>query len=88
MFSHVHNVNGVLVVHSHPYNAEHSHSQSGFQLIDRLSAFHTLEAEIPFFVSAQDIVYRILEVKPEQSIDHDLCNRIISLRAPPAFSIV
>ena len=87
MFTHVHYINGMRVVHSHPYNIDHTHSQAEVIVIQHLSDYHTLEANIPFFVCAEDVVYDILEVKPEQSRAYDSCNRVTSLRAPPAFPL-
>ena len=33
LFTHSHVVNGVVVVHSHPYNTEHTHTQAQFETI-------------------------------------------------------
>ena len=89
MFTHVHYVNGVLVVHSHPYGSksEHTHSQSEVLVIDRLSDYHTLQVDSQIYISATDIQYRSIEIEPEFTRPYDSCNRIPSLRAPPAFAV-
>lgn len=47
MFTHVHYVNGVMIVHSHPSHGKHTHSKTEIVVINRLSSFHSLEADIP-----------------------------------------
>ena len=89
MFTHVHYINGVLVVHSHPYGtkSEHTHSQSEVLVIDRLSDYHTLQVDSQVYLLATDIQYGSIEVEPQSTRSYDSCNRIPSLRAPPARSI-
>ena len=41
LFAHSHMVNGVVIVHSHPYKAEHAHTQAQFETILYLSLFQT-----------------------------------------------
>ena len=55
LFTHSHVVNGVVVVHSHPYKAEHAHTQSQIKTIFQLSTFQTLGdaspcIELPFWL--------------------------------------
>lgn len=66
MFTHVHYVNGVMIVHSHPSHGKHTHTKTEIVVIDRLSSFHSLEADIP--VNVIDPVCPLLfyvEVQPE-----------------------
>ena len=52
MFTHVHYVNGVMVVHSHPSHGKHTHSKIEVVIIARLSSFHSLEADAPIHIEA------------------------------------
>lgn len=49
LFMHSHVVNGVVVVHSHPFKAEHSHTKSQLETIFYLSILQTsgsVDAEV------------------------------------------
>ena len=48
LFTHTHVVNGVTIVHSHPYNpkAHHDHTTTEFQLIHALSHLTTAEPSV------------------------------------------
>ena len=48
LFTHTHVVNGVTIVHSHPYNpkAHHGHTTTEFQLIHALSHLTTAEPSV------------------------------------------
>lgn len=54
-YTHVHIVNGVTIVHSHPFQKNvpgkpfHSHSQTGFQLIHSLTSFSLTADAVPHF---------------------------------------
>ena len=41
LFTHSHKVNGIVVVHSHPFKAEHSHSSIQFETISFISSIVT-----------------------------------------------
>ncbi len=58
LFTHSHVVNGVTIVHSHPFKKDspHSHTTVEFQLIHLLSHVATTGAGI-FFLSFQFIAY-------------------------------
>lgn len=84
MFTHMHIVDGVKIVHSHPFTNGHQHTQSDYQLIAQLSFFNTLEAH-SFFAD--------FELKLSTTAQHQLhvkellhnCSFVHpSLRAPPA----
>lgn len=69
MFTHVHYVNGVMIAHSHPSHGKHTHTKTEIVVIDRLSSFHSLEADIP--VNVIDPVRPLLfyvEVQPETPV--------------------
>lgn len=85
MFTHVHYVNGVMIAHSHPSHGKHTHTKTEIVVIDRLSSFHSLEADIP--VNVIDPVRPLLfyvEVQPETPVVLGMHLRVLSLCAPPA----
>lgn len=44
LFAHVHVVNGVMLVHSHPFTKSHSHNDGQALALHFLSSFYSLEA--------------------------------------------
>lgn len=54
LFTHAHVVNGVTIVHSHPYktDAHHGHTATEFQLIHVLSHLTTAEPSVGMLLSA------------------------------------
>lgn len=84
LFTHSHVVNGVTIVHSHPFKigSDHSHTTVEFQLIHLLN--HVLVTDsglIPTFVVAALLC--ILFIRPQIDPYHRSCPGVISLRAPP-----
>ena len=73
LFTHSHVVNGVTIVHSHPFKkgSEHSHTTVEFQLIHLLN--HVLVTDSGL----------ILFIRPQAEPYHRSCPGVISLRAPP-----
>lgn len=51
-YAHVHVVNGVMVVHSHPFSDLHSHTAGQTLVLHFLTDFHSLEASEPYFVES------------------------------------
>lgn len=51
MFAHVHIVNGVMLVHSHPFSQQHNHSDGQTLVLHHLSTYHSLEASPSFALS-------------------------------------
>ena len=76
--------NGVIIVHSHPFKGEHSHTEAQVETIFFLSFF--VASSLPailFVASAFLILLRVLSVP---AVEHTKCVRVrcgISLRAPP-----
>ena len=70
LFTHSHVVNGVTIVHSHPFKKDspHSHTTVEFQLIHLLSHVATTGAGI-FFLSFQFIAYLLytLSWRPDRA---------------------
>lgn len=83
LFAHVHVVNGVMLVHSHPFTKSHSHNDGQALALHFLSSFHSLEAgytdiEIPNLYVLCSLV-EMLDV----SLVVSSCTTGIFLRAPP-----
>lgn len=83
LFAHVHVVNGVMLVHSHPFTKSHSHNDGQTLALHFLSSFSSLEAEhteieLPNLLLLYSLVGR-LEVSPVVSS----YAAGIYLRAPP-----
>ena len=80
-------VNGVTIVHSHPFKKDspHSHTTVEFQLIHLLSHVATTGAGI-FFLSFQFIAYLLytLSWRPDRAGYCSSVVGVVSLRAPPA----
>lgn len=49
-YAHVHVVNGVMVVHSHPFSDQHTHTAGQTLVLHYLTDFHSLEASGPQLV--------------------------------------
>ena len=86
-FTHVHVVNGVTIVHSHPFKKDspHSHTTVEFQLIHLLNHVVTTGAGI-FFLSLQFIACLLytLSWRPDRAGYCSSVVGVVSLRAPPA----
>lgn len=85
LFSHVHIVNGVSVVHSHlAGNSEHNHSESQYAVIDILSNFQSEYAvdyftvESPFFLLLTESV---IGYQAPSNLNEELLQN--TLRGPP-----
>lgn len=51
LFAHVHVVNGVMLVHSHPFNKQHTHAGGQALTLHFLSTFSTIEPEMAHWVT-------------------------------------
>jgi len=91
LFTHIHILNGVTIVHSHPFNSgteknpiKHQHTENGFLLIQFLSHFLTTVLFFAFSIEVYKAVLRkyILQKKNENFSNLAfLCSN--GLRAPP-----
>lgn len=84
LFTHTHVVNGVIIVHSHPYKAEHTHTAQQAETIFFLSSLYTY-GDIPQPLTPVLWLTLIgILVAPAVS-NKPLCSTygVISLRAPP-----
>ena len=90
LFTHSHVVNGVTIVHSHPFKkgVEHSHTTVEFQLIHFLNHFQTTDAGIlPVFASFIALLLCTLLWCPQRTGHLTPCVGVVSLRAPPSFRL-
>ena len=86
-FAHVHVVNGVMVVHSHPFKDKHSHPTGQTLVLHHLTHFNSLEAGPAAGIEAPDVKlihtsyseYAVAHATPDY-------NSGIYLRAPPVSS--
>lgn len=88
VYAHVHVVNGVMVVHSHPFKDKHSHPTGQTLVLHYLTHFSSLEAGPAVEIEAPDIRFI------HKSYDRYVVTRILSdynsgiyLRAPPVSSL-
>jgi hypothetical protein len=90
-FTHTHIVDGVTIVHSHPFRSHsgnvpvhHQHSENGFVLIHFLSHFMTITSLSVYGVAIIRKALRNLSVIADENIVRDFsyyCTYL--LRAPP-----
>ena len=84
MFSHVHYVNGVMIVHSHPStDSEHTHTAKQILTLAQVSEWAGTE---PVFVTLSEVslpVFDTLECERKSKSLSDIYLLCISLRAPP-----
>ncbi|MDM8269064.1 hypothetical protein QUW50_08440 [Barnesiella viscericola] len=86
LFTHTHVVNGVTIVHSHPYNpkAHHGHTTAEFQLIHALSHLTTAEPSVGVLLSAVLFAFSCRLFYPATRFAHTLRQwGAHGLRAPP-----
>jgi len=84
LFTHSHVVNGVIIVHFHPFKGEHSHTEAQVETIFFLSSF--VASSLPailFAASAFLILLRVLSVPAVEHVKYVRVRCGISLRAPP-----
>lgn len=88
-YAHVHVVNGVMVVHSHPFSDQHSHTAGQTLVLHYLTDFHSLEASEPQFVNSP---FRpVFLIDYAEHVPTCLLPELdsgIGLRAPPYFSFL
>lgn len=88
LFIHSHIIEGVKTIHSHPYNAPHSHSTAELVLIGQLSNFHSLEAYGFCFDFSIPTCYTIPRAEHAHRVISFLLADHPSLRAPPCLKLV
>lgn len=83
-FTHVHYLNGVIIVHSHPFHGKHIHSKAEFVVIGRLSTFQTPEVEEYENLHPMRTLLAVLETERMPLLVKGGLRQVLSLRAPPA----
>ena len=86
MFAHVHYINGVTIVHSHPSaDNEHTHTDGQLLTLAYVSEWTGVE---PVFVTLSEVslsVFDTIECERKSKTLMDLYSHCISLRAPPFY---
>ena len=88
LFTHVHVVNGVMLVHSHPFSHSHSHSDGQTLALHFLSTFSSLE---PGHTEVETPDLHLLYSLPSiKNTFHAVCccTEGMYLRAPPVLSFL
>lgn len=85
LFAHIHVVNGVTIVHSHPFkkDAAHTHTTVELLLVHFLSHFVTDGAAVVFALSIFIPFLLCLLLPLRQGIQASTFRGVVSLRAPP-----
>lgn len=90
-FTHSHVVNGVTIVHSHPYasNADgspmHEHTGAEIQLIQFLTTFHSVGLEVSnFSIELPDIEVVLTQAQYYVSVVQASVEGLQRLRPPPS----
>lgn len=83
MFTHVHVVNGFLVVHSHPSSEGHTHGTKQLVTIACLHAFDSEEATSLTYTKPFDSLLYSLEPDPATVVHSITAPYNYPLRAPP-----
>ena len=85
LFTHSHVVNGVIIVHSHPFKGEHQHTELELETVFYLSSF--ISPVIPAVCAAVAVLLVLLCLLAIPTTERIKCPKLfghINLRAPPA----
>ena len=86
LFTHVHYVNGVAIVHSHPSKEKkHSHTSKQYLLIQQWSHIQVTEASAPIQLEEPELHFIILEEKTDTTSKQNVSQPHCLLRAPPVW---
>lgn len=84
MFAHVHYVNGVMIVHSHPNNNQnHTHTEGQVLTLAHVASFVSVEPNSFTLDSVQWLVLDEYDVCTNLGFYHSCDAQHIRLRAPP-----
>lgn len=86
MFSHVHYVNGVMIVHSHPSSDNHTHTEGQILTLTQVSNYVGTQPVLAELAELYLPVLYTLQCHRELVICQSQHSQCISLRAPPSFS--
>jgi hypothetical protein len=86
LFTHSHVVNGVIIVHSHPFKGQHEHTEVQLETIFYLASF--VSSSLPLLPVAATVFLVLLCVLSILTTECIKCVKLrggICLRAPPSF---
>lgn len=86
LFTHSHVVNGVIIVHSHPFKGQHEHTEVQLETIFYLASF--VSSSLPLLPVAATVFLVLLCVLSIPATECIKCVKLrggICLRAPPSF---
>ena len=88
-YTHVHIINGVMVVHSHPFHGEHSHTQGQLLVLNFFSHFYSDEASdtVCFTIPIRSLLYTLEDEYEESSSLSDFSDGIY-WRGPPTLFFI
>lgn len=84
MFSHVHYVNGVMIVHSHPSSDNHNHTEGQILTLTQVSHYVGTQPVLAESAELLLTVLYTLKCHRELAVCQSQHIQCISLRAPPA----
>lgn len=89
MYTHFHIINGVTVMHAHPFHGEHTHSQGQLLVLDFFSHFYCDESfeTVCFSIPIRPLLYT-LDGEYESPFALYSFSDGIYWRGPPAFIIL
>lgn len=88
LFAHVHVINGVMLVHSHPFKTAHTHTEGQLLVLQTFSVFGSLEPEtLELAHVSLPLLYSLDEAWTAQQVSTGLVGTI-SLRAPPVSFLI
>lgn len=84
LFTHSHVIDGVVIVHSHPFKGSHEHTVAQLETIFLLSSFTILSLSAPLTLASIFLVLLYMLAVPATGRAKRFKTRVnISLRAPP-----
>ncbi len=87
LFSHVHIINGVTIVHSHPFKQGHTHSQEQAINLFSLSHFLSVETDECLVEKPTPVCLYAFDCLHDTSAVSSCQFECPSLRGPPSFCI-
>ena len=87
-YTHAHILNGVTVMHAHPFHGEHSHSQGQLILLNLFSHIYSEEAGdiVHFPIPIRPYLYTLEDDYQTPAFVSDLVDGLY-LRGPPSFTL-
>ena len=84
MFCHMHYVDGVVIVHSHPSkDKNHTHTKTQLLVLGQLSHFQAETPNVVSFIDFKPHVFYYLEPATKSLTVEDIHLKNVLLRAPP-----